>query len=119
MRTLRAHAAVLKLLAARKALEQERYRGTERRQQLRDERRLELSFRMGAALTLSLGAGTGLQLEDTRHRLGGARWSASLHHPLVSLSTTRELCAVAGAQDVVPCAPISRSLKCCYIMSIP
>ena len=59
---------------------------TERRKQLRDESRLELFFRMGAALTLSLGAGTGLQLEDTRHRLGGA----SLHHPLVSLSTTRE-----------------------------
>ena len=24
-----------------------------------------------------------------------------MHHPLVSLSTTRELCAFAGAQDVV------------------
>ncbi len=72
MRALRARAPVLKLLAARKALEQERYRGTERRKQLRDERRLELFFRTGAALTLSLGAGTGLQLEDTRHRLGGA-----------------------------------------------
>ena len=58
--------------SARKAFEQERYRGTERRQQLRDERRLELFFRMGAALTISLGTGTGLQLEDTRHRLGGA-----------------------------------------------
>ena len=72
MRALRARAPVLKFLAARKALEQERYRGTERRKQLRDERRWELFFRMGAALTISLGAGTGLQLEDTRHRLGGA-----------------------------------------------
>ena len=74
MRTLRARAAVLKSLAARKAYEQEeeRYRGTERRQQLRDERRLELFFRVGAALTISLGAGTGMQFEDTRHRLGGA-----------------------------------------------
>ena len=89
MRALRARAPVLKFLAARKAYEQERYRDTERRQQLRAESRLELFFRMGAALTLSLGAGTGLQLEDTRH------------HPLVSLPTTRELCAVAGAQDVV------------------
>ena len=66
-------APVLKFLAARRGvgawLEQERYRGTERRKQLRDERRLELFFRTGAALTLSLGAGTGLQLEDTRHRL--------------------------------------------------
>ena len=69
MRTLRARAAVLKSLAAHKAYEQERYRGTERRQQLRDERRLELFFRMGAALTISLGAGTGMQLEDTSHRL--------------------------------------------------
>ena len=69
MRALRARAPILKSLAARKALEQERYRGTERRKQLRDERRLELFFRTGAALTLSLGAGTGLHLEDTRHRL--------------------------------------------------
>ena len=73
MRALRAHAAVLKSLAARKALEQERYRGTERRQQLRDESRLELFFRVGAVLTIPLGAGTGLQLEDTRHRLGVER----------------------------------------------
>ena len=72
MRTLRARAAVLKILTARKAYEQERYRGTERRQQLRGESRLELFFRMGAALTVSLGAGTGLQLEDTRHYRGGA-----------------------------------------------
>ena len=75
MRTLRARAAVLKSLAARKALEQERYRGTctERRQQLRDESRLELFFREGAALTIPLGAGTGLRLEDTRHRLALCR----------------------------------------------
>ena len=73
MRALRAHAAVLKSLAARKALEQERYRGTERRQQLRDESRLELFFRVGAALTIPLGAGTGLRLEDTRHRLALCR----------------------------------------------
>ena len=101
MRALRAHAAVLKSLAARMALEQERYRSTERRKQLRDESRLELFFRVGAALTIPLGAGTGLRLEDTRHRLAARSWSASLQHPLVSLSTTRELCAVAGAQDVV------------------
>ena len=72
MRALRVRAPILKILAARKAYKQERYRGTERRQQLRDESRLELFFRMGAALTISLGAGTGLQLEDTRHRRGGA-----------------------------------------------
>ena len=105
MRTLRAHAAVLKSLTARKAYEQERYRGTERRQQLRDESRLELFFRVGAALTIPLGAGTGLRLEDTRrtasHYVAARSWSASLQHPLVSLSTTREVCAVAGAQDVV------------------
>ena len=70
---LRARASVLNVLAARKALEQERYRGTERRQQLRDERRLELFFRMGAALTILLGAGTGLHFEDTRHRLALCR----------------------------------------------
>ena len=46
---------------------------TERRQQLRDERRLELFFRVGAALTIPLGAGTGLRLEDTRHRLALCR----------------------------------------------
>ena len=69
MRALRARAPVLKFLAARKAYEQERYRGTDRRQQLRAESRLELFFRMGAALTISLGAGTGMQLEDTSHRL--------------------------------------------------
>ena len=68
MRALRARAAILKLLAARKALKNGRGQGHERRKQLRDERRLELFFRMGAALTISLGAGTGLQLEDTRHR---------------------------------------------------
>ena len=73
MRTLRARAAVLKLLTARKAYEQERYRGTERRQQLRDDSRLELFFRMGAALTILLGAGTGLHFEDTRHRLALCR----------------------------------------------
>ena len=46
--------ARLIFLVARKALEQERYRGTERRKQLRGESRLELFFRsgcwMGAAL---------------------------------------------------------------------
>ena len=105
MRALRAHAAVLKPLAARKALKNGRGQGHERRQQLRDESRLELFFRMGAALTISLGAGTGMQLEDTTatvsHYAVARSWSASLQHPLVSLSTTRELCAVAGAQDVV------------------
>ena len=87
MRALRARAPILKSLAARKAYEQERYRGAERRQQLRDESRLELFFRMGAALTISLGAGTGLQLEDTSHRLAlyhhyatTRPWSSSLHH---------------------------------------
>ena len=69
MRALRAHAAVLKSLAARKALKNGRGQGHERRQQLRDESRLELFFRVGAALTIPLGAGTGLRLEDTRHRL--------------------------------------------------
>ena len=59
----------LKSLAARKALEQERYRGTERRKQLRDESRLGLFFRVGA----HHGAGTGLRLEDTRHRLALCR----------------------------------------------
>ena len=73
MRALRVRAPILKLLAARKACEQERYRGTERRQQLRDESRLELFFRVGAALTIPLGAGTGLRLEDTRHRLALCR----------------------------------------------
>ena len=73
MRTLRARSPILKSLAARKAYEQERYRGTERRQQLRDESRLELFFRMGAALTILLGAGTGLHFEDTRHRLALCR----------------------------------------------
>ena len=52
-----------------KALKNGRGQGHVRRQQLRDERRLELFFRMGAALTISLGAGTGMQLEDTSHRL--------------------------------------------------
>ena len=73
MRALRVRAPILKSLATRKACEQERYRGTERRQQLRDERRLELFFRTGAALTVSLGAGTGMQLEDTSHRLALCR----------------------------------------------
>ena len=73
MRALRARAAILKLLAARKARKNGRGHGHERRQQLRDESRLELFFRMGAALTISLGAGTGLQLEDTRHRLALCR----------------------------------------------
>ena len=104
MRALRARAPILKSLAARKAYEQERYRGTERRQQLRAESRLELFFRMGAALTITR--------RWHRHAVGGhqapprwcrlaLQWSASLQHPLVSLSTTRELCAVAGAQNVV------------------
>ena len=73
MRALRARAAILKLLAARKALKNGRGQGHERRQQLRDESRLELFFRMGAALTISLGAGTGMQLEDTSHRLALCR----------------------------------------------
>ena len=59
-------------MAARKALKNGRGQGHVRRQQLRDERRLELFLRMDATLTISLGAGTGMQLEDTRHRLGGA-----------------------------------------------
>ena len=53
MRALRVRAPILKILAARKAYKQERYRGTERRQQLRDESRLETFFRMGAALALA------------------------------------------------------------------
>ena len=73
MRALRARAAILKLLAARKALKNGRGQGHERRQQLRDESRLELFFRVGAALTIPLGAGTGLRLEDTRHRLALCR----------------------------------------------
>ena len=73
MRALRARAAVLKSLAARKASKNGRVKGHVRRQQLRDERRLELFFRMGAALTISLGAGTGMQLEDTSHGLALCR----------------------------------------------
>ena len=73
MRALRARAAILKLLAARKAFKNGRGKGHVRRQQLRDERRLELFFRVGAALTIPLGAGTGLRLEDTRHRLALCR----------------------------------------------
>ena len=73
MRALRARAAILKLLAARKALKNGRGQGHERRQQLRDESRLELFFRVGAALIIPLGAGTGLRLEDTRHRLALCR----------------------------------------------
>ena len=73
MRALRARAAILKLLAARKALKNGRGQGHVRRQQLRDESRLELFFREGAALTIPLGAGTGLRLEDTRHRLALCR----------------------------------------------
>ena len=86
MRALRAHAAVLKSLAARKALKNGtplRGKGHVRRQQLRDERRLELFFRMGAALTISLGAGTGMQLEDTSHRLALCR-RAFLEHKLAA-----------------------------------
>ena len=106
MRALRVRAAVLKSLAARKAYEQERYRGTERRQQLRDESRLELFFRVGAALTKvyhsALAPACGWRTPGTAsHYVAARSWSASLQHPLVSLSTTRELCAVAGAQDVV------------------
>ena len=41
--------------------------------QLRAESRLELFFRMDATLTISLGAGTGMQLEDTSHRLALCR----------------------------------------------
>ena len=73
MRALRARAPILKSLAARKALKNGRGLGHVRRQQLRDERRLELFFRVGAALTIPLGAGTGLRLEDTRHRLALCR----------------------------------------------
>ena len=73
MRALRARAPVLKLLAAREAFKNGRGKGHVRRQQLRDERRLELFFRVGAALTIPLGAGTGLRLEDTRHRLALCR----------------------------------------------
>ena len=61
------------LMAARKALKNGRGQGHERRKQLRDESRLELFFRVGAALTISLGAGTGMQLEDTSHGLALCR----------------------------------------------
>ena len=83
MRALHARAAILKLLAARKALKNGRGQGHVRRQQLRDERRLELFFRVGAALTIPLGAGTGLRLEDTRHRLALCR-RAFLERKLVA-----------------------------------
>ena len=73
MRALRVRAPILKILAARKAYKQERYRGTERRQQLRDESRLDPFFRERAARTTPLGAGTGLHFEDTRHRLALCR----------------------------------------------
>ena len=76
MRALRVRAPILKLLAARKelkALKNGRGQGHERRQQLRDESRLELFFTVGAALTIPLGAGTGMQLEDTSHRLALCR----------------------------------------------
>ena len=56
-----------------KALKNGRGQGHVRRQQLRDESRLELFFTVGAALTIPLGAGTGLRLEDTRHRLALCR----------------------------------------------
>ena len=59
---------------------------------------------MGAALTVSLGAGTGLQSEDNRHRLalcGRASMERKLALPARARSTTRELCAVAGAHDFV------------------
>ena len=68
---------------------------------------MKIFFRMGAALTISLGAGTGLHFEHTRHCLALSRAFLErklAQHPLVSLSTsttTREVCAVAGAQDVV------------------
>ena len=119
MRALRAHAAVLKSLAARMALEQERYRGTERRQQLRDESRVELlQGGRGAHYTtrrwhrLAVGGHQAPPCTMPPRVLGAQAWC--LQHPLVSLSTTRELCAVAGAQDVVR-DHIRGSLKCCYI----
>ena len=54
----------------------------------------------GAALTISLGAGTGLHFEDTRHRLALCR-RASLErkleqHSLMSLLTTREVCTTGS-----------------------
>ena len=59
--------------AARRASKNGRGQGHERRKQLRGESRLEPFLRMGAALTISLGAGTGLHFEDTRHRLALCR----------------------------------------------
>ena len=73
MRALRARAPILFFLAAREAFKNGRGKGHVRRKQLRDESRLELFFRVGAALTISLGAGTGMQLEDTSHRLALCR----------------------------------------------
>ena len=73
MGALRAHAAVLFFLAAREAFKNGRDQGHVRRKQLRDERRLELFLRMDTTLTISLGAGTGMQLEDTSHHLALCR----------------------------------------------
>ena len=62
---------------------------------------MELFFRV---LTIPLGAGTGLRLEDTRHRLALCRRAfleRKLAAPARQPLTTRELCAATGAQDVV------------------
>ena len=100
-------APVLKLLAARKAYEQERYQGTE----TRETPTIESREPIGTFLQDGRGAHY-ITRRWHRHAVGGhqapprwcrlaLQWNASLQHPLVSLSTTRELCAVAGAQDVV------------------
>ena len=81
-----------------------RGQGHVRRKQLRAESRLELFFRVGGAHYITRRwhrrAVGGHQAPPRWCRLA-LQWNASLQHPLVSLSTTRELCAVAGARDVV------------------